>query len=154
MNEINIIDTKIMETQKILQFGIADHPEQSVERPGVYGIIVNSEGKVALVSDHSRFHLPGGGIKADESKIEALKREVLEETGLVVKKATEMSTARQFCGSINKICSYFMVREFGICRQNAQPEFKVIWIEPSEAAARLDHESHAWGIKTSLLTDG
>ena len=54
-------------------------------RPSVRGIIVKN-GKVVMV--HSRkydyYKFPGGGIEDNESKEDALIREVLEETGLCV----------------------------------------------------------------------
>lgn len=45
------------------------------------GIFV-SEGKVLIMSDHGKWDFPGGGIEGDERLHDALKRELLEETGL------------------------------------------------------------------------
>jgi len=59
--------------------------EKFVFRPGAYAIIVY-EGKILLLTNREtgRYTLPGGGIEVGERLEDALKREVLEETGLVV----------------------------------------------------------------------
>ena len=54
-------------------------------RPSVRGIIINNR-KVAMVHSlkYDYYKFPGGGIESGESHIDALIREVLEETGLTV----------------------------------------------------------------------
>ena len=53
-------------------------------RPGTNAIIFNELGEVLLElrSDNGFWGLPGGGLEVGESVEQALKREVLEETGL------------------------------------------------------------------------
>lgn len=55
------------------------------KRPSVRGIIIK-ENKVAMVYSrkYDYYKFPGGGIEANEDKLTALKREILEETGLTV----------------------------------------------------------------------
>ncbi len=54
-------------------------------RPSARGIIIK-DGKVAMVHSikYGYYKFPGGGIEATENKKQALIREVLEETGLIV----------------------------------------------------------------------
>ncbi|TBW84603.1 NUDIX hydrolase, partial [Staphylococcus epidermidis] len=53
----------------------------------VYALIQNQERKVLLVNntDGGGWSLPGGKVEKEETLIEALKREVMEETGLNAK---------------------------------------------------------------------
>lgn len=55
-------------------------------RPGVSAVIVDDAGRVLLQqrTDNGRWGLPGGAIEFGESIVEALHREVMEETGLTV----------------------------------------------------------------------
>ena len=62
--------------------------EENVEyrkRPGAYAIIVNKDDdKVGIVTDGEAYFYLGGGIENGETKLEALKREMIEEAGLGV----------------------------------------------------------------------
>jgi 8-oxo-dGTP pyrophosphatase MutT (NUDIX family) len=55
-------------------------------RPGVSAVIVDDGGRILLQqrTDNGRWGLPGGAIEFGESIVEALHREVMEETGLTV----------------------------------------------------------------------
>ncbi|MBC7321216.1 NUDIX domain-containing protein [bacterium] len=53
----------------------------------VRAIILDEEGRILFIQrkDNKRWVLPSGSLEIDESITDALKREVLEETGLIVK---------------------------------------------------------------------
>ncbi|MBN2446449.1 MAG: NUDIX domain-containing protein [Phycisphaerae bacterium] len=60
--------------------------------PGVRAIVVNDAGEILLQrrTDVPVWCLPGGAVELEETAVEALKREVLEETGLTVLSAEAM----------------------------------------------------------------
>ena len=58
------------------------------KRPGAYAIIVDeNSNKIGIVTDKKKdyFYL-GGGIEKGESELDALKRELIEESGYTLKK--------------------------------------------------------------------
>jgi len=69
--------------------------------PGVRAIIVNSNGEILLQYrlDNARWGLPGGSVELDETALEALRREVREETSLEVIEAEPMGL---YCGPDQK----------------------------------------------------
>ena len=55
-------------------------------RPSVRGIILNEAGEVAMIysKKYHFYKFPGGGIEGDETHLEALAREIKEETGMTL----------------------------------------------------------------------
>ena len=66
---------------------------QCILLPGVRAIILNDQGEVLLQhrTDINCWGLPAGSVELDETALEALKREVHEETGLKVHRAEPMA---------------------------------------------------------------
>jgi len=60
--------------------------------PGVRALIFNPQGEILLQrrTDMPRWCLPSGGVELNETALDALKREVTEETSLVVLEAEAM----------------------------------------------------------------
>jgi len=60
--------------------------------PGVRALIFNQQGELLLQrrTDMPRWCLPSGSVELDETALDALKREVMEETSLVVLEAEPM----------------------------------------------------------------
>ena len=63
--------------------------EENIEyrkRPGAYAIIINkNDDKVGIVTDGERYFYLGGGIKKEETQLDTLKRELIEEAGYTIK---------------------------------------------------------------------
>lgn len=68
---------------------LVSRSEKGVKRPiSTVGALLHREGKVLLVKTHKWNHswgIPGGKIRRSESSLDALKREMREETGLEIK---------------------------------------------------------------------
>ena len=116
-------------------------------REAVRGIIIK-ENKILMVhSKNKDYKFPGGGIKKDEGHIEALKREVVEETGYVCSKineqvgiVTEKSKDRYVNDRIFKMISYYYIAEVSNIRKTqkldpyeAKLEFKPEWVDIDDA---------------------
>jgi 8-oxo-dGTP diphosphatase len=59
--------------------------DEIIPRVAIYGIFIK-EGMVLMVNDSrsKRWEFPGGGVDTGESELDALKREIFEETGLTL----------------------------------------------------------------------
>ena len=139
---------------EIRQYGRKIQGVSYLERPGAYALIVNDKNEVAMLVDvDGKYHLPGGGIQDNESPQEAVKREAVEEVALNIIIKKELGSAKQYCYSsvldkhINKICMYFLVRDFWASDKCVIAEHDVLWINIDQAEALLEHESHSWGVK-------
>jgi len=90
--------------------------------PGVRAIILNEQGEVLLQrrSDNDFWGLPGGGVELNETALEALRREVWEETRIVVRGAEPMALysgpGQRFCypngDEVQPFAIAFVVREW------------------------------------------
>lgn len=118
-------------------------------RPGAYALIADDSGRIAAVLTPTGTYLPGGGQEAGESAIDALKREVLEECGLVVEVGRPIGVADEFvfaedeCQHFCKRCSFHhaVVTAMG---SPVEPDHQLIWLAVDEAMANLTHDCHRW----------
>ena len=81
------------------RFGRAPDPgRRYVPRSGVYAIIDAGDGLLATFQDAPRpeLQLPGGGIDPGEAPLQALAREVLEETGYRIHGARRLGMFHRF----------------------------------------------------------
>jgi len=72
---------------------------------GVYGILINQK-KILLIKKSrgpykGMYDLPGGGIEFGETIVNALKREFIEETGIILSSYSFFTNNECFCDYIN-----------------------------------------------------
>ena len=118
-------------------------------RPSVRGIIID-KGKLAMVHSlkYDYYKFPGGGIDSGESYLDALVREVSEETGLIVipESVKEYGVVlRKDKGKIEDLFIqenfyYFCDVEKEVLNQKlddyeAEEKFVLEWIDPKDAIA-------------------
>lgn len=115
-------------------------------RPGVYAILVR-RGHVLLTHQSvpaPETQLPGGGIDPGESPLEALHREVLEETGWTITAPQRAGAYRRFTYMpeydlwAEKLCSIYVARPALKRHAPSEADHTAIWTPISEAAALLD----------------
>lgn len=114
-----------------------------IERTSARGIIVNNEGKVAILHKKlkNEYKLIGGGMKELEDPIKAFKREALEETGCTIEIDDFMGRYKEEKNQDNfRQISYLYVAH--VLKQKQKPEFtkkeieegsEILWIDFDEA---------------------
>jgi ADP-ribose pyrophosphatase YjhB (NUDIX family) len=110
----------------------------------VGAIVERPDGKILLVRTHKwrdRFGLPGGKVERGERLENALRRELLEETSLVVRNARlllaqESIDSPEFHRSAHMVLlNYHCVTDDGSAVQLSDEAESFIWCTPSEALA-------------------
>jgi 8-oxo-dGTP diphosphatase len=110
-------------------------------RPGAYAILLR--GREVLLTHQqeprSEFQLPGGGIDAGESPLQALHREVFEETGWNIAAPRRLGAFRSFTFMpeydiwAEKLCHIYLARPV---RRHGPPQeagHTAVWVSPEVA---------------------
>ena len=138
-----------------LQFGTKPEGEYK-NRPCAYVIVVNQDKKLLTLKVGQTFHLPGGGIDADEDPKVAAIRETQEEAGCEITDLQYLGTANQFLlktklGPLNKFGMFYRARLVRIDpSKKTEPTHEVHWLEPDEFINLPAAEFQKWAVKKSL----
>jgi len=128
--------------------GITDEVAKTYRsREAARGVVFDQDGKVAVlpVSNHNFYKLHGGGIEAGEEKIEAFRRECLEEIGSDIEVLSELGYIIEYRSEFSIIqTSYcYTSRVIGERKEAAFTESEIsqgfqqpMWI-PLDEALRL-----------------
>lgn len=117
-------------------------------RPGAYAILPRG-GSVLLTHQakpQSELQLPGGGIDPYESPIEALHREVFEETGWRISGPRKLGLYRRFTWMpeyeiwAEKVCHIFLARPVIKISLPTEEGHEAIWASPEVAREFLASE--------------
>lgn len=136
-------------TDSIPTFGLERDDRNYIKRPGAYALIMRA-GKVLIVDENSGWFLPGGGLELGESPLEALHREMLEETGFRIESPSALTRVRQLTISRSdgtawdKDCHIFTA-QLGDRPQHGHCELR--WVGVDEAVAKLAHECFRWVVE-------
>ncbi|GLK48030.1 DNA mismatch repair protein MutT [Brevundimonas intermedia] len=143
----------------MLQFGLRNPALDYRHRATAFGV-VEREGLIACVRVErpagAYFDLPGGAVDGEETEVEALVREFVEETGLCVAPMNRIAEAGQYHLKSNGEPLY-NVGGFWTASVTAEnPDAKceedhtLVWLEPTVALSRLRHDAHAWAVAVWL----
>jgi 8-oxo-dGTP diphosphatase len=138
-------------------FGTRREELEYVPRPGAYALIVR-DGRVLVVEEGSGIFLPGGGLEGDETPDEALRRELIEETGLAVDRAEKLGRADEWFVkpsgiARHKICHIFRVTSGGRVRDESATDCPSRWLTPAAAIDQLYHEVFRWIVDRYVTPD-
>jgi len=122
--------------------------QRYTQRPGAYAILPR-DGKILVTyqgEPHDEIQLPGGGIDPGEGAIQALHREVFEETGYRIANPRRLGAFRRFVWMpeygifAEKICHIYLafpVRPHGPPTEDGHI---ALWVDPMVALAELYNE--------------
>lgn len=117
-------------------------------RPGAYAVLMRA-GRVLITHQSEprpEFQLPGGGIDPGEGALQALHREVFEETGWSIGAARRLGAYRRFTYMpeydrwAEKICTVFLARPVLRRGPPSEPGHSAVWMAPEAALDRLATE--------------
>lgn len=115
------------------------------QRTGAYAILPGEDGLLLThqSAPEPEFQLPGGGIDPGESPVQALIREVYEETGWRIARPLRLGAYRRFTYMpeydlwAEKLCLIYMaspVRQYG---DPIEPDHIALWMTPEDALTQL-----------------
>ena len=130
--------------------GKKDENVEYRKRPGAYAIIVNKNddkiGIVKVITDEGveNFYL-GGGIEEGDTKLEALKREMIEEAGYTIKNIKELEEVGSYIfaedhGYIEVIASVYIAEFDKKVAEPIEKDHNVIWVKPEEYVDKMFRE--------------
>jgi 8-oxo-dGTP diphosphatase len=138
-----------------IQFGEpkGDYPT----RRSAYAVVIN-DGKVLCLLVRGKYHLPGGGIDPDEDAEEALKREMLEETGYQVIALAEIGKANQFFEMtkeghpLNKLGTFYTAAvDLAHVGQGQEADHEPCWIPVDAFLDSTASDFQKWAVKQTQL---
>lgn len=133
-------------------FGVRPQLESCVIRASAYVLVLNDDGRLAVTRTSVGVYLPGGGIEAGETPEEAVRREALEECGLLVRPGVCVARAVQFVYSeperthFEKRSSFIEGAIIGHGPTPTETDHELVWLDAESAAQYLSHQSHGWAV--------
>lgn len=121
--------------------------QRYVLRHGVYAVLPR-DGSVLLTHQESpvpEFQLPGGGVDPGESPLQALHREVREETGWLIGRPRRLGAFRRFAYMpeydlwAEKLCTIYLARPVRALGEPSEPGHAAIWMQPDTAMIALEN---------------
>ena len=143
----------------MLQFGEPDPALDYVVRPTAFGLVFQ-DGRLACVrvvrGASSYYDLPGGAIDGDETAVQALVREFVEETGMAVRPSARIAEACQYFRKsdgtpVNNVGEFWFAEQLSLDpAAKVEPDHELVWLHPHTALNELRHDAHAWAVAVWL----
>lgn len=133
-----------------------------LDRPGVYSVILR-DGEALLAEQNGDLLLPGGGIEPGESVLQALHREVWEETGWVVAPVRRLGVYARYCWLTEqdqwsrKVAHIYLCRPVRRRSAPVEPDHMPVWMAGETAMHLLDADgervfmARALGLSETML---
>lgn len=131
------------------RIGDPPHRDQTyTPRPGAYAVLPMKRRFLltASFSDEVEIQLPGGGIDPGESALQALHREVMEETGWCIARPRRLGAFRRFIYMPEydlwgeKICHVYVAHPVYQVAEPIEPDHVTLVLSSAEALSALGNE--------------
>lgn len=138
-------------------FGVKEAEKEYQARYAAYAIIYNDKNEIALVqAPNGAYFLPGGEIEGNETKEEAIDREMLEELGFQITLADYLGEACEYFYSRHRDTYFynpgyfFVASEWQKVGEPLEKGSRSIWADPKVSIELLKRGSHQWAVKEWL----
>ncbi|WP_119168328.1 NUDIX domain-containing protein [Algihabitans albus] len=134
----------------MITFGVIEPGRFYTRRRGAYALILTDTDDLLVINQRGEIILPGGGLDPGETEEQALKREMVEETGHAIDVGAKIGEAREFTyetsyeSHFDKICVFFRAV---LGRRLAEPiedDHEMLWMPRAQASERLSKGSQRW----------
>lgn len=118
---------------------------QYTKREGAYAIIKRKQDdKIAIATDGEYFLL-GGGLEEGETEIQALERELKEESGYSIKNIQYFDKITSWAyggdrGSLDITATVYIAEFDKVIAKPIEENYEILWINPKEYKDKLYHE--------------
>lgn len=138
-------------------FGVQQPGVRYTLRRAAYAVILDERLRVACVQEESGRFLPGGGLEAGETDLEAVHREVLEECGRSVDVIRTLGRVVQFFvsprGEPYQLHAAFFAGRFGPVAIPQAADAVEWWPAVPEPPAFF-HACHGWAVRQAVGRPG
>jgi len=137
----------------IPEFGVKLAGVDYIDRPGVYAVIESNDRQIAIIETRNGYFLPGGGIDATESDVEALKREILEEIGYRATVLEKIGEAVEYVQAYSdeknyQICGRFYKVQLGSkIGEGVEKDHRLVWLRQEDVYKLLVRQSQVWAVQ-------
>jgi 8-oxo-dGTP diphosphatase len=124
-----------------------------IDRPGAYAVIKNNENQIAVIATRRGYFLPGGGIDPGETEMDALHRELMEETGYQISVIAGIGSAVEYIKASGEDQYYRIRSRFHLAHLESQTgegmeqDHRLVWLSQDEAIRLLTRQSQAWAVQ-------
>lgn len=138
----------------MLRIGQKVEGEVYKKRPSAYVIIERDEDELVAIAtdDEGTYFLLGGGIEAGESELDAIKREVIEESGYSIynirlfDKLTSWSHSDRI-GYLDVAATIYLAKFKEKVAEPVEIDHKVMWVSPADYVGKLYHEFQNYALE-------